>query len=582
MNKNFNEEKIFTKISLNEEQRKNFNILKDKFKLHPLLAKYIAHKGIKEFDYYLNPTIEKLDDVNKIADIEIGKKLFVDKIKSNPEKILVVGDYDTDGITASSIIYLFVKEYFNVELDIYVPERIEGYGLKKPIIDYAKKNNKDFILTVDNGIAAFEAVDYAKELGMTVVITDHHLIQNGIMPNADAILNSIRPDCNYKDKHISGVGMAFNLIRAIDQEIALKYLTIIAIGTVADVVPLINENRIYVYEGMKTPINSKGLQALLDKLEIKGEITSTDIGFRIAPIINSAGREGFARKAFNLLVSEDDNEIQSLLEEMWDLNIKRKEAQKEIEIDVMKRINVEGFSLTICADIEGYIYNPAIVGIVASKIVERYRRPTVIFSIKEIDIDGKPTKVYSGSARGVSWFDFSIFIEKLQKENILISGGGHKGAAGLAIKIENLKKFEEIFEELAKESYQDEEIEVLEFIELPSGKQDTKNILRQIFNIFKKIEPVGEGNRFPLIAYDPGEVNNIKTMGKDNIKKHFHFRTESGIRVIAFNKCDDEGNIPDLNDKNIIANITENFFTPEDSDQEFQYFELMLQDLFKK
>jgi single-stranded-DNA-specific exonuclease len=574
--------KKYSKVKLTQEQTNDFNTFKEEYSLHPLLSKYLAHKNIKEFDYYLNPTIDKLDSPENVADLVKAKILIEEKIKTEPNKILVVADYDTDGITAGSVMYLFFKKVFGIELSIYIPERVEGYGLKKDIIEYALKNGFDFIITVDNGIAAFEAVDYAKENGMTVIITDHHLIQDGKLPNADAVLNSIREDCNYKDKHISGVGMAFNLIRSINLEEALKLLPIIAIGTVADVMPLINENRIYVYNGMRTEVTNKGLKSLMNRLEIKENMTSTDIGFKIAPIINSAGREGFAKKAYDLLVSENDDEIESILDEMMEFNRIRKEEQKKIEEDVLKkRINNDGYSITVVPDEKEYIYNGAIVGIVAAKVVEKFNKPTVIFSIKEIEKDGIKKKIYSGSARSTSWFDFSTLINKLKEEKLLISGGGHKGAAGIAIEFDKLNEFKKVFEQLAIEQFKEEDIEVLELIELPENKRDTNNLLRQIKNIFSKIEPMGEGNRPPLIAYDYGIHKDIKVLGKDEVAKHFQFRTQSDIRTIAFNKTNEKGEIPDISNSLFVSDIIESSFENENGEL-IKYFEFHLKDFFKK
>lgn len=551
------------KIELNREEEKTFNLLIKKYKINPIIAKYLAKKGIDDFERYLKPTYDKLDDIYKIKDLKKAKKLILDKInKKEADKILVVGDYDTDGITASSVMYWFFKNKFNIELNCYIPERVEGYGLKEHIIDYAIENKFDFIITVDNGIAAVSPVQYAKDNNLTVIITDHHQIQDGIIPNADAVLNSVQLDCEYRDKYISGVGMAWNLCRSIDEKVARDLLPIVAIGTIADVVPLVNENRIFVNEGIKTYIKSKylGLHKLLDYAK-EDDLTSTNIGFKIAPIINSAGREGFARKAFELLTATDEKIVDSIFNEMLEHNQDRKIEQKKIEDDLFKTINLKDkYSLTFYPT--DYIFNPAVVGIVASKIVERYKLPTIIFSEKETVIDGEKEVVYTGSARGVKWFDFLKLISKMKEEGIFLVGGGHKLAAGLSIQKHNLPKFTEIFNELAKETYEEKtEREVYEIIELPEDKPTTKNLMKSLYKDFKILEPIGERNRLPRIAYNIGNYKEHKFLGKD--KKHFSVRTESGIRMLAWNKVM-EDKLPDLTNKLFVSDIIESSFETDE------------------
>lgn len=566
----------YQELILNEEEKNREIEYKEKYNIHPLLAKHLAYKNINNIEEYLKPTIEKLDDPYKIPDMDKAVELILNKVNMEPDKILIVGDYDVDGITASSVLYLFFKENYNVKLSVYIPERVEGYGLKKEIIDYAEKNNKDFIITVDNGIAAFDAIDYAKDKGMTVIVTDHHAIQ-GKLPNADYVLNAIRKDSDYKDKYISGVGMAFNVIRAINSNISIdKYMPILAIGTVADVVPLLNENRIFVYEGIKRKVYNKGLLKLMKMLGIKEtKMTSEDIGFKIGPLINSAGREGYAQKSFQLFIEEDDEKLDNLVKELEELNIKRKKEQKDIENSVeeqMKKINTD-YSIVITPP-KGKNYNPAIVGIVASRIKDKYNAPTIILAHETKD----NIEYYKGSARGTDFFDFTILIQKLKEKGILVSGGGHKAAAGLTILKKDLNKLIEVFEEVSKSLYSPIKINYLTHIELPSEKRETNKILSDLLKIFSQLEPIGEKNRFPYISYDVGKINDLKFLGKD--KKHFSFRTESGIKVNAFYKTENN-EIPDVKNKNIIAEIKNNNFENENGEIIY-YKELHLKYLYNK
>lgn len=578
-----NEYKV-KKIELNNEEKELYDYLIKEKNEHPLLAKYIAkkeHINKSNLEIYLNPVLRNLDDSNKIKDLNKAIKLIQEKIaKGESDEIMIVGDYDTDGITASSVMYWFFKEKYNVKLKCYIPERVEGYGLRNHIIDYAVENGYNFIITVDNGIAAIEPVKYAKEKGLTIIVTDHHQIQDDTIPIADAVCNTVQKDCEYRDKYISGVGMAWNICRNIDYDLALDLLPIVAVGTIADVVPLINENRIYVNEGLKNKPKDKYL-GLLKLMNHSGltHMTSLDVGFKIAPIINSAGREGFAQKAFQLLTETDENKVNEIFQEMLDFNTNRKETQREIENDISPNIEADGkHSLTIYPKNDVY-YNASVVGIVASKVVEKYKLPTIIFAEKEILVNNVKTKVYSGSARGVSWFNFMDLIVEMKKENLLVGGGGHKLAAGLTIMKEDILKVEALFEELAKKTYEPvDTIDVYEIIEFPLDKQSSKNIIKDLFKLFKKLEPIGASNELPKIRYDFGNINDIKTMGKDEIKKHFSFRTESGIRVIAWNKCNKNGDLPNLKNKLFLSEIVESSFVNE-NEETIKFFEFQLKDV---
>ncbi len=572
------------KIELDSDEKEIYDYLIKEKNEHPLIAKYIAkkeHIDKESLEIYLNPILRNLDDENKIKDLNKAVKLIKDKIaKGESDKIIVVGDYDTDGITASSVMYWFFKEKFGVELKCYIPERVEGYGLKNHIIDYALDNGYDFIITVDNGIAAIEPVKYAKEKGLTIIVTDHHQIQDGVIPIADAVCNTVQPDCLYRDKYISGVGMAWNICRNIDYNIALDLLPIVAVGTIADVVPLIKENRIYVNEGLKIKPKDKfiGLKKLMKHSGLT-QMTSLDVGFKIAPIINSAGREGFAQKAFQLLTETSEENVENIFKEMLDFNDSRKETQKEIEEDIAPKIEAEGkHSLTIFPE-KGAYYSASVVGIVASKVVEKYKLPTIIFAEKEVELDGVKTKVFSGSARGVKWFDFMDLIIEMKKENLLLYGGGHKLAAGLTILKENIDRFIELFEEVAKKTYKPTDtIEVYEIIELPDDKNSSKSLIKELFKLFKRLEPIGASNELPKLRFNFGDITDIKTMGKDDIKKHFSFRTSSGIRVIAWNKCEKNGDLPDLNNKLFVSDIVESSFTNE-NEELIKFLEFQLKDI---
>lgn len=404
--------KKFKLIQFDKNQHMEILKLKKKHNFHPLVLKYIVKNRIgylyknksyfENIEEYIKPSIDKMDNPYNMPDMKKAISLILNKINKNEtNKMVIVGDYDTDGITASAILYDFFKDKFGFKIDIYIPERSEGYGITPQIVEYLHNIGKDFIITVDNGIVAFPAVEKAKELGMTIIITDHHALQ-GDIPQADAVINAQRPDNKYKYKDICGAGVAFNIARAIDPQLTTdKYMPILAIGTVADVVPLLGDNRIFVAEGTKKLIYNKGLKKLIEALEIEeGKITTQDIGFKIAPLINSAGREEYANLALQLFIEEDEKKLDLIVEKLIRFNEKRKEEQKNIQQAVeeqLEKINKDEISgIVIKPENIRNNFNSAIVGIAASRIVEEYSVPVIIFGYEILEYYITPQgKIYT-------------------------------------------------------------------------------------------------------------------------------------------------------------------------------------------
>lgn len=568
---------------ISDNRKHFFNQLVNKYNLNALTAKHIALNNkldASNIERFLFPTIDKMDDPFKIKNMKEAIDLIKTEIeKNNMKYVAIVGDYDADGITATSIMKWFFRLKYGIELYCYVPERMEGYGLSKNIIDNVLKEGKNIIITVDNGIAAFEAIEYANLKNVKVIITDHHQIQNNEIPNAHLILNTVQTDCNYRDKSICGAGMAWNICRCLDSDIAYTLLPIVAIGTIADVVPLLNENRIYVAEGMKIYPKDEfiGLRKFYSHKKVDlDNFIATDVSFGIAPIINSAGREGHANLAFNILVEQDSLKIEKMFDELLELDVQRKEEQKRITEDVFNNLVVKDGQASITIKPKDYIYNPYIVGIVASKVTEKYNLPTVIFSENEKIREGKKTKLYTGSARGVEWFNFMKLVDRLKKENLLISGGGHKMAAGFSIELKDFDKFSEIFEEIAKETYiHTDSIPVLTKITLPKNKSDSKKILEKLYDSFKIIEPLGACNSRPFIAFDIGKPKALDLFGKE--LSHFKFKTESDISCVGWNYINSDGEFPNLKNKHFIMDVQKELFVKNNTSIEF--FKLYLRNL---
>ena len=613
-------------IKLPTDRKIDYLKIKKEYKLKNITAKYIIINNIdkiyENLEEYLEPDIKYLRNYEDMKDINKATEIIISYIKNNKIKdILIVGDYDVDGIVSSTILNQYIKEITGQELDVYIPERKEGYGLTKKIVDYAINKNKKLIITVDNGIAAIEPVKYAKENGLEVIVTDHHLPGNEI-PNATCVVNPQQKDCNYKDKFICGAGVTFQLVRNInrllygtDNIVIEHYMPLLAIATIADVVPLLLDNRLFVKIGNKMSIQNKGLLKLmkLSGIDTKNR-KQNDIAFMIAPIINSAGRMGNANLAYKLLNSDNDNEIEYLANLLIEYNNMRKEVQADSFLDILndiKKYNIDkNAGFLIYPRDENEMYNPNIVGIIASKILEIYYKPVIIVTpiIKTIYIDKegkiieeeektklmkeyesinigdslivnnllKPeyyvktlledkeninktlnklkqeynilnkiklkngylklklkSKYLKGSARSPEYFHMKNFIDLLKENNLLISGGGHKAAAGLNIRKSDIEKIQKIYNEEVCKNYQIVKKYILDIVELPSDKKENNFILREINNEIEKLAPFGPRNPVPLIAYDIGNINDIKIFGKK--KQHISFRTEGNTKINCWN-----------------------------------------------
>ena len=529
---------------------------------------YENYKSIYNLkDEEINPTFKDLDDVYKIHHLKEIKEYIEKKERSNElDKILLVGDYDVDGVTSSSLYYLFMKEKYNIEVEVYIPEREkDGYGLQKHIVEYAKEKGFKGIITVDNGITAFEAVDYANEVGIDIIITDHHQIQKEV-PNALYVLNPLTKESTFREKHLAGVGVIFCLLFAIDKDVAMKFLPLVALGTIADVMPMTNDNRIFVKKGLSlTPIN-KGLRYLYtlineDAMIIRTkflELNTMDIGFTLAPLINSAGRNNNARLAFDLLIEDDIEEIEKKLKAMKILNEKRKEKQKEFEEYILeKRELKEEVMGYMIEEREDYKFTGSIGGIIASKILNKTGKPTFILSLKENE-DGK--KYYSGSGRSDEQFDISIFISELKDKNLLLGGGGHSAAAGITIDFNKYDIVKKLFEESCKKNIKNINLdkEVFDIVKITDDKKEIKKKLSNLLKDFNKLEPFGNNFPRPLIAYEMKKIEELKTIGKDKL----HVKIKSGgIQILFFNKK--EKDVPKEKEL-FIANVQMNEFKNQD------------------
>ena len=500
-------------------KRADFNAIADKFNISPVLARLIRNRDViedEDIELYLNGTIDDLYDGMLIKDMDKAVDVIKEKIE-NGEKIRILGDYDSDGVNAT---YILLKgiEGLGGNVDADIPDRIkDGYGLNINLIDKALRDNIDTIITCDNGIAAYEEILYAKEKGMSVVVTDHHEVpfieENGkidyILPPADAVIDIQRKDCTYPFKGICGAAVAYKLIEALYEVLGRDSKDIqflienVAIATITDVMLLTNENRIFVKEGLKRLSNTSnpGLKALIELTKIPADhITPYHIGFVLGPCINASGRLETAKKALELFMAKNEAEAYSLAEELVSLNDVRKDmtekwvdyAVDEIESSSMKQDKVMVVYLPDCHE--------SIAGIIAGRIRERYYRPTFVLT--------KGEELVKGSGRSID--NYNMFEEMNKCKELFVKFGGHKLAAGLSLEEDNVDIFRKKINDectLLEKDF----IEKVHFdMTLPFG-----HITEQLIEEFENLEPCGNGNIRALFAEKNVSILSSRIVGRN-------------------------------------------------------------------
>lgn len=530
--------------------------LADSLNISNVLANLLIQRDVNNFfeaKAYFRPNLDELLDPLLMDGMEKAAFRIIEAITEN-EKITIYGDYDVDGTCSATIMYLFLKE-LGANVDIYIPNRInDGYGLSLEGIDTIKESGSDLIVTVDCGITAVEEVAYAKSLGIEVIITDHHKAKETI-PDAYAVLDPLKPGCNYPYKSLSGAGVAFKLARAIGdrfgkKEMALGYMDLVALASAADIVPLTFENRILVRRGIEQ-INenpSPGIRALIKIAKMEpGNLSAGQIVFSIAPRINAVGRLGDALRAVELFcakTNEEADRLAQILEE--ENNERRKIDEVTFSHAVEKAIEIVDFENDMGIVLHDDDWHPGVIGIVASRLVEKYHRPSIMLTT----IDG----LAKGSARSVT--GFNIYSALKECEYLLEQYGGHEAAAGIAIKIENIPEFRKKFNEILKTRLKPEEL-------IPEILIDTKisftEITPKFLRILDQFSPFGPGNMRPVflaenvsLAYPP------RLVGKNHIVTSFkQDGCDKVFDSIGFNL----GGFVDLIDKE--KNILDIVFTIE-------------------
>jgi len=479
------------------------------------LANLMVQRNISSADEantFFNPSLDYLHDPFLMKDMNIAVDRISAAVKKN-EKILVYGDYDVDGTTAVALMYSFLKEqYSNVEY--YIPDRYkEGYGVSFQGLDFAYQNNCKVVITLDCGIKAVDKVKYAHTKGLDVIICDHHYPGDEI-PKALAVLDPKQPSCSYPYKELSGCGVGFKLIHAYSRVHGIPfskishYLDLVAVSIASDIVPLTGENRIMAYFGLKRLNESPrtGLKEIIRESEVTKALTIEDVVFKIGPRINAAGRMETGSKAVDLLVSSDSRLATGISKEINNFNIERRSVDRIITTEAMRMIAEDQRTVNSRTTV---LYNPTwkkgVIGIVASRLIETYYRPTVILT----ESNGFAT----GSARSVQGYDLYQAIEACS--DLLESFGGHMYAAGLTMKKENIQPFMERFEQFVNSTITEDQLVPRIFIDTELSFSE---INEDFFKTMSQFQPFGPENMSPVFVsrnvFDTGTGRMVGSSGE--------------------------------------------------------------------
>ena len=509
------------------------NYLADSLNISEILAKLLVLRNIKTFAQaksFFRASLEDLYDPFLMNGMEVATHRVIEAV-TNQEKILVYGDYDVDGTTSTAMLYMFLKK-LEANVEYFIPNRVkEGYGISTQGIDYAKDLEVKLLISVDCGITAVDEVEYAKKFGIDTIICDHHQPKEKI-PNCYALLDPIKPNCNYPFKFLSGAGVTFKLIQGICERIGkheepMEYLDLVALSSAADIVPLIDENRVLVKEGLAL-INSAprpGIKALLDSAKIiPGNLNSGQIVFGLAPRINAVGRLSEAKTAVELMITNDDDEATRLALVLEKENYER----RKIDVDTLaEAIEKVVDSVDIVEDLAIVLHeenwHPGVIGIVASRLVEKYYKPTVMLTT----IDG----IAKGSARSIA--SFNIYEALKECEDLLIHFGGHEAAAGLAVELDKIDEFRKRFLKIVKEKIDRKDL-------IPEITIDSKIKLSEItakfIRIAEQFSPFGPRNMRPVLwAEDVRAISSRTISGKHLVLTIKQEDCDKVFDCIAFN-----------------------------------------------
>ena len=529
--------------------------LSNELNISPILSSMLVNRDVKTFDEaktFFRPNFEMLHDPFFMKDMSLAVERIQKAIKKN-ESIMIFGDYDVDGTSSVALLSLYL-ESLGLIVTKYLPDRKkEGYGISIKAIEHAFNKKQKLIIALDCGIKAHKQVEYAKEKGIEFIICDHHNPDKNL-PKALAILNPKRKDCVYPYKELCGCGVGFKLIQGIETKQSkdnqiINYLDLVALAIAADVVPLTGENRVLAFIGLQI-INSNprpGIHSLL-KTNIKKEYTISDLMYYVGPRINAAGRIKHASLALELLICNEINSAEKLALEIEELNSLRREIEKDITSQAIEQAdNSSEKSNSIV--VFNSDWNKGVIGIVASRLVDNYYKPSVVFCESS-------KGVLTASARSIKGLDLYLVIN--QCKDYIDQFGGHKYAAGLTIKKENLEGFKKRFEDIVSQTIDKDIFEQELLIE---SKISLSEITPKFFRILKQFEPFGPGNKSPLFLSEnlrikgkPFELGK----GKEHIKFNLTQDNKTSYSSIGFWFSNKFNNLENKENFSAVYNIDEN------------------------
>ena len=540
------------------------NYLQTDLKIPHFICSLLLQRGVNSLDkakLFFRPELDSLYDPYLMKDME---KAIVRINNASSEKIMILGDYDVDGTTSTSMLYTYFS-HRNFDLLYYIPDRYkEGYGVSTESINYAEENNIKLIITVDCGIKAVNQVEYANSKGIDIIICDHHLPEKKV-PKAYAVLNPKQKDCAYPFKDLCGCGIAYKLITAhnlkSDNKLNIRsLLDFVALATVSDMMPLIDENRVMVFHGLKE-INNNPRLGLRNFLKSNNKVDESNISFNIGPRINAAGRMKNGKIIVDLLVEEDPDKAMSLSNEVEFLNLKRRATEKDVFENVVEKIDHTKYSNIIY----GQNLSTGVLGIVASRIIEQSYKPTIIIT----DFD---EELLTGSVRSVSGFD--VYNALVKCEKYLHQFGGHKFAAGLKIEKSKLNLFTKHFEKTVKEAVDGNMFEKKYKYDLEVSFSD---LTADNVKIISRMSPFGLENKRPIFKTDNCTITDeLKFVGKESqiVKSFIMDSSDTILPFISFSKKDELINLNSPFD--ILYNVNLNTFSGQES------IELTIRELYIK
>ena len=502
--------------------------ISQKYNINKLLASILINRKINDEDIetFLNPTRNNFYNPFLMPDMKVAVDRIIKAI-NNKEKMIIYGDYDVDGITSITVLKSFLEDR-GIYVDSYIPNRLEeGYGLNKPAIDEIVKKEYNLMITVDCGISGIEEIEYANSLGLETIVTDHHEVGDKL-PKAIAVVDTKRKDNQYPCRDLAGVGVVFKLIQAIgiklglEEKEYLKYLDIVCVGTISDIVPLVDENRVIAKLGLMLVRQTKnmGLKSLLISSGYKN-IDSNTISFGVAPRINACGRMGHAEEALKLFLSKDIYEVNDLTKKLNDYNKMRQDKEKSIYEDAVNQIEKNKLYENCAIVVAGEDWHHGVIGIVSSKITDLYFKPSILLCYED--------NIAKGSGRSIPGFDLHDALMKCQ--NSIEKFGGHAMAIGITIKRDKFEQFKKEFEEVAREAKIDEIIPIINI----DAKINLNEINKEMVASLKQLEPFGEGNKMPIFAFKNLKIDSIRALSEG---KHIKLTLKEGnsiINAIGFN-----------------------------------------------